>query len=232
MKTIGLIGGMSWESTLPYYRQINELVKQRLGGLHSARIVLYSVDFHDIERLQHSGNWDEAGRMLAAAALALEAAGADFLVLCTNTMHKVAPAIEAAVKIPLLHIADATAAEIRRTGLRRVGLLATRFTMEQDFYCRRLEERHGIRVIVPNGPEREVVHRIIYDELCLGSIRADSRDRYREIIGCLAGSGAEGIIFGCTEIGLLVSPADAPVPVFDTTAIHAANAVEFALQTP
>jgi aspartate racemase len=232
MKTIGLIGGMSWESTLPYYRQINELVKQRLGGLHSARIVLYSVDFHDIERLQHSGNWDEAGRMLAAAALALEAAGADFLVLCTNTMHKVAPAIEAAVRIPLLHIADATAAEIRRTGLRRVGLLATRFTMEQDFYCRRLEERHGIRVIVPNGPDREVVHRIIYDELCLGSIRADSRDRYREIIGRLAGSGAEGIIFGCTEIGLLVSPADAPVPVFDTTAIHAANAVEFALQTP
>jgi aspartate racemase len=232
MKTIGLIGGMSWESTLPYYRQINELVKQRLGGLHSARIVLYSVDFHDIERLQHSANWDEAGRMLAAAALALEAAGADFLVLCTNTMHKVAPAIEAAVRIPLLHIADATAAEIRRTGLRRVGLLATRFTMEQDFYRRRLEDRHDIGVIVPNGPDREVVHRIIYDELCLGSIRDDSRDRCREIIARLAGSGAEGIIFGCTEIGLLVSAADAPVPVFDTTAIHAANAVEFALQTP
>jgi len=230
MKTIGLIGGMSWESTLPYYRQINELVKQRLGGLHSARIVLYSVDFHDIERLQHSGNWDEAGRMLAAAARSLEAAGADFLVLCTNTMHKVAPAIEAAVRIPLLHIADATAVEIRRAGLRRVGLLATRFTMEQDFYCRRLEDRHGIGVIVPDAPDREVVHRIIYDELCLGSIRADSRGRYREIISRLVERGAEGIIFGCTEIGLLVSAADAPVPVFDTTAVHAANAVEFALQ--
>jgi len=231
MKTIGLIGGMSWESTLPYYRQINELVKQRLGGLHSARIVLYSVDFHDIERLQHSGRWDEAGHLLAAAARSLEAAGADFLVLCTNTMHKVAPAIEAAVRIPLLHIADATAAEIRRTGLRRVGLLATRFTMEQDFYRRRLED-HGIGVIVPDAPDREVVHRVIYDELCLGSIRVDSRDRYREIIARLVGSGAEGIIFGCTEIGLLVSAADAPVPVFDTTAIHAANAVEFALQAP
>jgi aspartate racemase len=232
MKTIGLIGGMSWESTLPYYRHINELVKQRLGGLHSARIVLYSVDFHDIERLQHSGNWDEAGRMLAAAARALEAAGADFLVLCTNTMHKVAAAIEAAVRIPLLHIADATAVEIRRAGLRRVGLLATRFTMEQDFYCRRLEHRHGIGVIVPDAADREVVHRIIYDELCLGSIRADSRERYREIIRRLVGQGAEGIVFGCTEIGLLVSAADAPVPVFDTTAIHAANAVELALQAP
>jgi len=231
MKTIGLIGGMSWESTLPYYRQLNELVKQRLGGLHSARIVLYSVDFHDVERLQHSGRWDEAGHLLAAAARSLEAAGADFLVLCTNTMHKVAPAIEAAVRIPLLHIADATAAEIRRTGLRRVGLLATRFTMEQDFYRRRLED-HGIGVIVPDAPDREVVHRVIYDELCLCSIRVDSRDRYREIIARLVGSGAEGIIFGCTEIGLLVSAADAPVPVFDTTAIHAANAVEFALQTP
>jgi aspartate racemase len=232
MKTIGLIGGMSWESTLPYYRQINELVKQRLGGLHSARIVLYSVDFQNIERLQHSGSWEEAGQLLAAAARSLEAAGADFLVLCTNTMHKVAPTIEAAVRIPLLHIADATAAEIRRAGLRKVGLLATRFTMEHDFYCRRLEDRHGIGVIVPDAPDREAVHRIIYDELCLGSIRDDSRNRYREIIGRLVGSGAEGIIFGCTEIGLLVSAADAPVPVFDTTAIHAANAVEFALQTP
>jgi aspartate racemase len=230
MKTIGLIGGMSWESTLPYYRQINELVKQRLGGLHSARIVLYSVDFHDIERLQHSENWDEAGRMLAAAARSLEAAGADCLVLCTNTMHKVAPAIEAAVSIPLLHIADATADEIRRAGLRRVGLLGTRFTMEQDFYRRRLEDRHGIGVIVPDAADRDLVHCVIYDELCLGSIRSDSRDRYREIIGRLVERGAEGIIFGCTEIGLLVSAVDASVPVFDTTAIHAASAVEFALQ--
>jgi aspartate racemase len=232
MKIIGLIGGMSWESTLPYYRQINELVKQRVGGLHSARIILYSVDFHDIERLQHTGRWDDAGQILAAAAQSLEAAGADFLVLCTNTMHKVAPAIEAAVRIPLLHIADATAAEIRRAGMRKVGLLATRFTMEQDFYSRRLEDRHGIGVIVPDAPDREIVHRIIYDELCLGSIRAASRDRYREIIGRLVGRGAEGIVFGCTEISLLVSAADAPVPVFDTTAIHAANAVEFALQPP
>ena len=232
MKTIGLIGGMSWESTVPYYRHINELVKQRVGGLHSARIVLYSVDFHDIERLQHAGQWDEAGRILAAAAASLEAAGADFLVLCTNTMHKVAPAIEAAVKIPLLHIADATAVEIQRAGLRKVGLLATRFTMEQDFYRRRLEDKHGIGVIVPDAADREVVHRIIYDELCLGAIRAASRDRYRRIIGRLASQGAEGIVLGCTEISLLVSAADSPVPVFDTTAIHAASAVEFALQAP
>jgi len=229
MKIIGLIGGMSWESTLPYYRQINEGVRQRLGGLHSARIVLYSVDFHDIERLQHGGRWDEAGALLAAAATALEAAGAQFLVLCTNTMHKVAPAIEAAVRIPLLHIADATAAEVRRIGLRRVGLLATRFTMEQDFYRGRLA-RHAIDVIVPDAPDREFIHRVIYDELCLGAVRDDSRDRYRRIIAGLVESGAEGIIFGCTEIGLLVGAADAAVPVFDTTTIHAACAVEFALR--
>lgn len=231
MKTIGLIGGMSWESTVPYYRQINELVKQRLGGLHSARIVLYSVDFHDIERLQQGGRWDEAGDLLALAARALESAGADFLVLCTNTMHKVAAAIEAAVRIPLLHIADATAAEIRGAGLRRVGLLATRFTMEQEFYRGRLEQEHAIEVIVPEASDRDLVHRVIYDELCLGAIRADSREHYRQIIARLVDQGAEGIIFGCTEIGLLVSAADAPVPVFDTTAIHAARAVTFALQS-
>jgi len=230
MKTIGLIGGMSWESTAPYYRQINELVRQRLGGLHSARLVLYSVDFHDIEQLQHTGRWDDAGAILAAAAKALEAAGAQFLVLCTNTMHKVAPAIEAAVSIPLLHIADATAAEIRRNGLRRVGLLATGFTMEQDFYRGRLEQRHAIEVIVPDAAEREFVHRVIYDELCLGVVRDDSRERYRRIIAALVERGAEGIIFGCTEIGLLVGAADAPVPVFDTVAIHAAAAVAFAFQ--
>lgn len=230
MKTIGLIGGMSWESTAPYYRQINELVRQRLGGLHSARLVLYSVDFHEIEQLQHAGRWDDAGAILAAAARALEAAGAQFLVLCTNTMRKVAPAIEAAVRIPLLHIADATAAEIRRNGLRRVGLLATRFTMEQDFYRDRLEQRHAIEVIVPDAAEREFVHRVIYDELCLGVVRDDSRDRCRRIIAGLVDRGAEGIIFGCTEIGLLVGAADAPVPVFDTAAIHAAAAVAFAFQ--
>jgi aspartate racemase len=230
MKTIGLIGGMSWESTAPYYRQINERVRLRLGGLHSARLVLYSVDFHDIEQLQHAGRWDEAGAILAAAAKALEAAGAQFLVLCTNTMHKVAPAIESAVRIPLLHIADATAAEIRRAGLRRVGLLATGFTMERDFYRGRLEQHHAIEVIVPDAAEREFVHRVIYDELCLGVVRDDSRERYRRIIAALVGRGAEGIIFGCTEIGLLVGAADAPVPVFDTVAIHAAAAVAFAFE--
>jgi len=229
VKVIGLIGGMSWESTVPYYCHINELVKQRLGGLHSARIVLYSVDFHDIEKLQHAGRWDEAGAILAAAAQALVAAGADFIVLCTNTMHKVVGAIENAVTIPVLHIADATAAEIQRAGLRRVGLLATRFTMEQDFYRGRLESQHGIDVIVPDERERELVHRVIYDELCLGVISDTSRERYREAIARLVERGAEGIIFGCTEIGLLVSQADSPVPVFDTTRIHAAAAVDFAL---
>jgi len=229
VKVIGLIGGMSWESTVPYYCHINELVKQRLGGLHSARIVLYSVDFHDIEKLQHAGRWDEAGAILAAAAQALVAAGADFIVLCTNTMHKVVGAIESAVTIPMLHIADATAAEIQRAGLRRVGLLATRFTMEQDFYRGRLESQHGIDVIVPDEGERELVHRVIYDELCLGVISDTSRERYRESIARLVERGAEGIIFGCTEIGLLVSQADSPVPVFDTAQIHAAAAVEFAL---
>jgi aspartate racemase len=230
VKVIGLIGGMSWESTVPYYCRINELVKHRLGGLHSARIVLYSVDFYDIEKLQHAGRWDEAGEILAAAARSLAAAGADFIVLCTNTMHKIVGAIESTVAIPVLHIADATAAEIRRAGLRRVGLLATRFTMEQDFYRGRLEAQHGIGVIVPEPAERELVHRIIYDELCLGTIRDESRERYREIIKRLVESGAEGIIYGCTEIGLLVSQADSPVPVFDTTQIHAAAAVDFALR--
>jgi aspartate racemase len=229
VKVIGLIGGMSWESTVPYYRAINEHVKRRLGGLHSARLVLYSVDFHDIEKLQHAGQWEEAGDILVAAAQALVAAGADFIVLCTNTMHKVVDAIQSAVTIPVLHIADATAAEIQRAGVHRVGLLATRFTMEQDFYRGRLESMHGIAVLVPDQAERELIHRIIYDELCLGMIRDESRDLYREIIARLAARGAEGIIYGCTEIGLLVSPADSPVPVFDTAQIHAAHAVDFAL---
>jgi aspartate racemase len=229
VKVIGLIGGMSWESTVPYYCCINEHVKRRLGGLHSARVVLYSVDFHDIEKLQHAGRWDEAGEILAAAARALAAAGADFIVLCTNTMHKVVGAIEGAVRIPVLHIADATAAEIERAGVRRVGLLATRFTMEQEFYRGRLESQHGIDVIVPEPAERDLVHDVIYDELCLGVISDTSRERYREIITRLVERGAEGIIYGCTEIGLLVSQADSPVPVFDTAQIHAAAAVDFAL---
>ena len=229
MKTIGLIGGMSWESTVPYYRQINELVKQRLGGLHSARIVLYSVDFHDIERLQHAGMWDEAGIVLAKAARSLEAAGADFLVLCTNTMHKVAPVIEAAVKTPLLHIADPTAEAVKREDIRTIGLLGTRFTMEQDFYRGRLEAKHGITVLVPDEDDREVVHGVIYNELCLGVVSQESRMRYREVINRLVARGAGGIILGCTEIAMLVSQSDSPVPVFDTTSIHAANAVDFAL---
>ena len=229
MKTIGLIGGMSWESTVPYYRQINETIKERLGGLHSAKIILYSVDFHDIERLQHAGDWEAAGAMLAAAARSLAAAGAQFLVLCTNTMHKVAPAIEAAVAIPLLHIADPTADAIKAAGIGRVGLIGTRFTMEQDFYRERLRQRHGLQVLVPPPADRAVVHRIIYDELCLGKIVADSRAEYRRVMADLAAQGAQAIILGCTEISLLVGDSDAAVPLFDTTAIHARGAAAFAL---
>ena len=229
MKTIGLIGGMSWESTLPYYRQINELTKQRLGGLHSARIVLYSVDFHDIERLQHSGHWDAAGALLADAARALQAAGADFVVVCTNTMHKVAAQIEAAVSIPLLHIADPTAAAIKHAGHAVVGLIGTRFTMEEAFYRDRLRDRHGLRVIVPDTADRDLVHRVIYDELCLGNALPGSRAEYRRIMSALVAQGAQAIILGCTEISLLVDASDASVPLFDTTALHAASAVETAL---
>ena len=221
MKTLGLIGGMSWESTIPYYRIINETVRERLGGLHSARIILYSVDFHDIERLQQAGAWDEAGRILADAARSLEAAGAEGLALCTNTMHKVAAAIEAAVTIPLLHIADPTAAAVKQAGIRTVGLLGTRFTMEQEFYRGRLMARHGLTVIIPDPADREIVHRVIYEELCQGEIRAESRAQYREIMQRLINAGAEGIILGCTEIALLVRPEDAPAPLFDTTGLHA-----------
>ncbi len=229
MKTIGLIGGMSWESTVPYYRLINELVKERLGGLHSAKVILLSVDFHEVERLQRAARWDEAGALLADGARALESAGADFLVLCTNTMHKVAPAIEQAVSIPLLHIADATAESILRTGVRTVGLLGTRFTMEQEFYRDRLRGVHGIDVLIPEQKDREVIHQIIYDELVLGKLLPASRDAYRKIIAKLADQGAEGIVLGCTEISLLVSQDDSPVPLFDTTRIHAQSAVERSL---
>jgi len=229
VKTIGLIGGMSWESTIPYYRCINEAIKQRLGGLHSARIILYSVDFHDIEKLQQAGRWDEAGAVLANAARSLATAGADFLILCTNTMHKVAPAIEAAVTIPLLHIADPTAEAIKQQGFRTVGLLGTRFTMEQDFYRDRLVTKHGLQVLVPETADRDFVHRVIYEELCLGRLNDRSRDEFRAIIARLATQGAEGIILGCTEITLLVGPDDSPIPVFDTTALHALSAACFAL---
>lgn len=228
MRTIGLIGGMSWESTVSYYRIINETVRDRLGGLHSAKIVLYSVDFHQVERLQRAEDWEEAGLLLAQAASSLEAAGADLLVLCTNTMHKVAPAIEEAVAIPLLHIADPTADEIKAAGLRRIGLLGTRFTMEQDFYRDRLQRVHGIDVLIPGEDDRETVHRVIYDELCLGTARDSSRDEFREIINRLVGDGAQAVILGCTEIAMLVGAADSPVPVFDTTSIHARRAAEWA----
>jgi aspartate racemase len=229
VKIIGLIGGMSWESTVPYYRQINETIKERLGGLHSAKIILYSVDFHDIERLQHAGDWEAAGAILAEAAHSLEAAGAAFLVLCTNTMHKVAFSIEAAVTIPLLHIADPTAVAIKQSGHSTVGLLGTRFTMEQEFYRDRLSERHGLRVVVPGPEDSETVHRIIYEELCLGIVTTDSRGAYRRIMANLASRGAQAIILGCTEISLLVTQQDSEVPLFDTNEIHARAAAEEAL---
>ena len=229
MKTIGLIGGMSWESTLPYYRHINETIKARLGGLHSARLVLYSVDFHEIEQLQRSGDWQRAGALLGEAAAALERAGAEFLVLCTNTMHKVADGIEQAVSLPLLHIADPTAEAIRASGLQRVGLLGTRFTMEQPFYRERLESRHGIQVLVPDETDSQRVHRVIYEELCLGTVREESRQAYREVIARLVAQGAQAVILGCTEIGLLVGDADATVPLFDTTLLQARAAAERAL---
>ena len=231
MKIIGLIGGMSWESTVPYYRQINETVKQRLGGLHSAKIILYSVDFHEIERLQHAGDWDAAGEKMAEAAQALERAGADFLVLCTNTMHKVAAAIEGAVGMPLLHIADPTADEIKKAGLSTIGLLGTRFTMEQAFYKDRLRDRHGLQILTPKREDRELVHRIIYEELCLGKVNETSRADYRRVIAGLIAQGAQAIILGCTEISLLIGAEDSPVPLFDTTAIHARSAAELALVT-
>ena len=228
MKTIGLLGGMSWESTELYYRWINEGVKKRLGGLHSARIVLVSVDFQEIETLQHEGRWEEAGAALAQAAQQIEAAGADFLLICTNTMHKVAPQIEAAINIPILHLADATAVRIQQHGLKKVGLLGTNFTMEQDFYRGRLEQ-HGLEVIVPNAADRAVVHGVIYNELCLGQVEDASRQEFLRIIDDLHAQGAEGIIEGCTEIVMLVQQQHTAVPLFDTTAIHAEAAVNRAL---
>ena len=228
MKTIGLIGGMSWESTIPYYRHINTVVKQRLGGLHSARVILYSVDFHDIEQLQRAGDWQAAGALLSTAARALETAGADFLVLCTNTMHKVAPAIEAAVRIPLLHIADPTAAEIKRAGFTQVGLLGTRFTMDEAFMKERLS-RDGLQILTPARRDRESVDRIIYEELCQGLLAEASRAQYRSIIARLVERGAQAIILGCTEISLLIEQKDAAVPLFDTTSLHAREAGLWAL---
>ncbi|GAB4581679.1 MAG: aspartate/glutamate racemase family protein [Anaerolineales bacterium] len=230
MKTIGLIGGMSWESSIEYYRIINETMRARLGGLHSAKSVMLSGDFAEIETLQHQNRWEEAAQILIAAAQSLERAGADFLVLCTNTMHKLAPEIEANVRIPFLHIADATAWKIQAAGLKTIGLLGTKFTMEQDFYKGRLH-KFGLNVLVPNAVARAVVHRVIYQELCLGVTRPESKAQYVQIIQHLVQGGAEGIISGCTEIELLIQQADCPVPLFPTTRIHAEAAVDYALST-
>ncbi|MBQ92601.1 MAG: aspartate/glutamate racemase [Marinobacter sp.] len=231
MKTIGLLGGMSWESTQTYYRLLNEGVKGRLGGLHSAKLVLFSVDFAEIEALQHKGDWPATADILSDAALSLQRAGADFLVIGTNTMHKVAPEIEQAIEIPLLHIADATAQVLKNDGINRVGLLGTRFTMEQAFYRERLEAA-GIDVLTPDESQRDEVHRVIYEELCQGEIKPDSRHTYLDIVSSLSGRGAQAVILGCTEIGLLISQADTEVPLYDTTEIHAARAVELALHHP
>ncbi|MFD8479534.1 aspartate/glutamate racemase family protein [Kitasatospora sp. NPDC059673] len=228
MKTIGLLGGMSWESTAEYYRLLNELTRERLGGLHSAKCVLHSVDFAEIEQLQATGQWQAAGELLAAAAQSVEAGGADLLLICTNTMHKVADQVAAAIGIPLLHLGDATAEAVRAAGVRRVGLLGTAFTMEQDFYRDRLAG-HGLDVIVPDAAGRELVHRVIYQELCMGVVRQESREAYRKVIADLVAAGAQGVILGCTEIELLIGAEDSPVPVFPTTRIHAAAAVAAAI---
>ncbi|MFK3706899.1 aspartate/glutamate racemase [Klebsiella sp. NPDC088457] len=229
MKTIGLLGGMSWESTIPYYRLINEGIKARLGGLHSASLLLHSVDFHEIEACQSSGDWPRAGELLAQAASGLQQAGAEGIVLCTNTMHKVAGAIEDRCQVPFLHIADATGRAIAQKGLSNVALLGTRYTMEQDFYRGRLQEQFAIETRVPHCDDRQRINQIIFDELCLGTFSEASRDYYVQVIEALAEEGAEGVIFGCTEIGLLVPVESSPLPVFDTAAIHAADAVEFML---
>jgi len=229
LRTIGLIGGMSWESTIPYYRMINETIKDHLGGLHSAKIILYSVDLQPIVELQHTANWLEAGRQLAEIALLLEGAGAESIVLCTNTMHKVAPAIESAVNIPLLHVVDVTAETIKQSKFKTVGLLGTRFTMEQDFYRKRFENGHDINIVIPDETDRETVHQVIYQELCLGQILDSSLREYRRIMQRLIDNGAEAIILGCTEISMLVHQVDCSVPLFDTTALHAKFAAEWAL---
>ncbi|QKE33958.1 aspartate/glutamate racemase family protein [Vibrio fluvialis] len=229
MKTIGMIGGMSWESTLNYYKAINEGVKAELGGLNSAQICLYSVNFEPIEKLQHEGKWDETAQLLAQAAKSVEAGGADFLLICTNTMHKVAPEIEAQISIPILHIADATAKQLQQDGIERVGLLGTRFTMEQEFYKGRLQQQFGIDVLIPDAEQRQQVHRVIYEELCLGTIRPESRAQYVEIVEDLHRRGAQAVILGCTEIALLIQQHDTDVPLYDTTKIHAEQAVQLAL---
>ena len=229
MKTIGLLGGMSWESTASYYAFINQAVGRRLGGLHSARLCLYSVDFEEIERLQHQGDWAATAVILAKAARSVERAGADFLLICTNTMHRVASEVEAAISIPLIHIADATGQLLIADGVRKVGLLGTRFTMEQDFYKDRLHRMFGIEVLIPERQEREMIHEVIYHELCLGRVLDSSRRKYLDVIKSLAAKGAEAVVLGCTEIALLVQPQHTSVRLYDTTRIHADKAVEVAL---
>lgn len=229
MKTIGLLGGMSWESTQWYYQALNQGVKKQLGGLHSAKIVLHSVDFAEVDKLQMAGDWQAAGELLANAAVGVEKAGADFLLICTNTMHKVAPQIEAKTDMPLLHIADATAEELIAQGIKTVGLLGTAFTMEQDFYKGRLEDKYELTVITPNKIDREIVHKVIYNELCLGEIKDSSKQEYLRIVQELSDQGAQGVILGCTEIGMLVKQQDTDVKLFDTIFIHVQKAVAFAL---
>ena len=230
MKTIGLIGGMSWESSSEYYRIINETVRERLGGLHSAECIMYSADFEEIENLQHQGKWEELTKLMINFAQKLEGAGADFIVICTNTMHKMAEEVESNTNIPLLHIADATAEKIIEKGLGKLGLLGTNFTMEEDFFKKRLEEKYNIEVIIPSQNDREIIDSVIYHELCLGIIKQSSKEKYKEVINRLISDGADGVILGCTEIPLLVSQGDVEMPVFDTTTIHAKSAVEFALE--
>jgi aspartate racemase len=230
MKTIGMIGGMSWKSSIEYYRIINETVRTELGGLHSAKSMMVSVEFAEIEALQHQDRWGEAAKILIAAARSLESGGADFAIICTNTMHKLYNKIQQSVRIPLLHIADATAELIKARGIQKIALLGTRFTMEENFYKGRLVDSYGLDVIIPGSEDMESIHRIIYDELCAGIIQPDSKQKYTDIIRRLAREGAEGIILGCTEIGLLVKQENSPVPLFDTTEIHARAAVKYALQ--
>jgi aspartate racemase len=229
MKTIGLIGGMSWESSSEYYRIINETVREKLGGLHSAECIMYSADFEEIENLQHQGKWEELTKLMLNFAQKLEGAGADFIVICTNTMHKMAEEVENNTNIPLLHIADATAEKIIEKGLGKLGLLGTNFTMEEDFFKKRLEEKYNIEVTIPSQNDRRIIDSVIYNELCLGIIKQSSKEKYKEVINRLISDGADGVILGCTEIPLLVSQGDVEMPVFDTTTIHAKSAVEFAL---
>ena len=230
MKTIGMIGGMSWESSIEYYRIINEAVREKLGGLHSAKSIMYSVEFAEIEALQHQNRWDELASIMIEAARSLERGGADFVIICTNTMHKLYDDVQKNIQLPMLNIADATAEKIKTEGIQKIALLGTRFTMEEDFYKGRLVDRYGLDVIIPAEDEREIVHRVIYDELCAGMINSDSKQKYADIIQRLVAEDAGGVILGCTEIGLLVKPEDSSVPLFDTTEIHAKAAVKYALE--